>query len=161
MLVACGADAGGPGDVLLLIAAAFALGTALGKTGAAEQIAGTMTRLLAPLGSARPASSLGAPRVHAAHDKCTPLTRRPPRSLYFMTTVLTEVISNAATVSLMFPIAWQFVLSGVLNYKAMCFTLMLAGSSSFCTPVRAQATGGARRAAAHALRARRSATRPT
>eukprot|EP00160_Parvularia_atlantis_P018915 Unigene719_Nuclearia_a/m.2319 Unigene719_Nuclearia_a/g.2319 ORF Unigene719_Nuclearia_a/g.2319 Unigene719_Nuclearia_a/m.2319 type:complete len:122 (-) Unigene719_Nuclearia_a:36-401(-) len=73
-----------------------------------------MTRLLAPLGSARPASSLAC---------------------IFMTTVLTEVISNAATVSLMFPIAWQFVLSGVLNYKAMCFTLMLAGSSSFCTPI--------------------------
>jgi len=90
------------------------LGSALDQTGAAKEIADSLIQLLAPL---------GAPGILAG--------------LYFVTTILTEVISNAATVSLMFPIAWEFVLNPAvnLNYKAMCYTLMLAGSSSFCTPI--------------------------
>ena len=57
------------------------------------------------------------------------------RSIYFLTTVLTEVISNAATVTLMFPIAYETVVQGYISTKAMTFTLMMAGSSSFCTPI--------------------------
>jgi hypothetical protein len=56
-------------------------------------------------------------------------------SIYFLTTVLTEVISNAATVTLMFPIAYETVTQGYISTKAMTYTLMMAGSSSFCTPI--------------------------
>jgi len=56
-------------------------------------------------------------------------------SIYFLTTVLTEVISNAATITLMFPIAYEMVSQGYITTKSMTYTLMMAGSSSFCTPI--------------------------
>ena len=40
------------GDLIVLIAAAFSLGTALDQTGAAKEIADSLIDLLAPLGGA-------------------------------------------------------------------------------------------------------------
>ena len=100
------------GDVLLLIACSFSLGLAMQKTGAASAIAATAIHILEPGGN------------------ITILF-----GLYALTALLSSIISNAATVTLMFPIAYEFVELKGLPFKAMVYTLMLAGSSCFATPI--------------------------
>lgn len=100
------------GDLLLLIACAFSLGKALEKTEAASQIAESLLQILEPGG-----------------------TVLILFGVYLITSLLTAVISNAATVTLMFPIAYEFTLKSNVPLKAIVYVLMMAGSSSFATPI--------------------------
>jgi len=99
-------------DLLTIIAAAFALGIALDKTGAASSIAES---LLNVFGVAGPLGVLFG--------------------LYLSVAFLSAVISNAAAVTLMFPVAADFASSSPGLEKAMVLVLMMAGSSSFATPI--------------------------
>ena len=98
-------------SVLMVIAAALALGQALDSTGAAEAIA---TRVIALAGN-NPLWVLAA--------------------IYVVTTVLTEVITNNAAAALIFPIALS--LSNQLGVSSLPFviTIMVAASASFATPI--------------------------
>lgn len=54
---------------------------------------------------------------------------------YFATTILTEVLSNNASVILMIPIATKVAESLALNPFAIMFTVTFAASNSFMTPI--------------------------
>jgi len=99
-------------DVLLLIAAAFALGEALKGSGAAAAVAGSLVGLFRPLGAVGVLFGL-----------------------YAACATLSAFISNTAAVALLFPIARQLVGTEGLGPKALMYTLMLAGSASFSTPI--------------------------
>lgn len=98
-------------SVLMVIAAALALGQALDSTGAAEAIA---TRFIALAGN-NPLLVLAA--------------------IYTITTILTEVITNNAAAALIFPIALS--LANQLGASALPFviSIMVAASASFATPI--------------------------
>jgi len=98
-------------SVLLVIAAALALGQALDSTGAAEAIA---TRVVALAGN-NPLWVLAA--------------------IYTVTTVLTEIITNNAAAALVFPIALS--LANQLGVSSLPFVIaiMVAASASFATPI--------------------------
>ncbi len=98
--------------VLVAIAAAFATGTALERTGAARVLAEGLVGAAAPLGS------LG---VLAA--------------VYVATTVLTELITNNAAAALMFPFAVATAEAAGLPVKPFLLVLMMAASASFATPI--------------------------
>jgi len=100
------------GEVLIVIAAAFALGNAMTDTNAATVIAESLLDVFEVAGD------IGV-----------------LFGLYLITALMSAVISNAATVTLMFPIAIQFSQQTTLSYQSVLFTLMLAGSASFATPV--------------------------
>lgn len=97
--------------VLLTIAAAFALGTALEKTGAAASIANS---LLAISGD------------------------RPWLMLvmtYVTVMLLTEIITNNAAAMLMLPTVLAMAQSAQLNAEPFVFAVMMAASASFATPI--------------------------
>ena len=98
-------------SVLMVIAAALALGQALDSTGAAEAIA---TRFIALAGN-NPLWVLAA--------------------IYAVTTILTEVITNNAAAALIFPIAIS--LANQLGVSSLPFVIaiMVAASASFATPI--------------------------
>jgi di/tricarboxylate transporter len=98
-------------QVLLAIAAAFGLGRALQETGAAEQLALQLMQLVA-----------GNPLLLLA------LT-------YFLTWLLTEVITNNAAAVLMFPIVMAAAEALGLNYMPFVVAVMIAASASFATPI--------------------------
>ncbi|AFZ44201.1 TrkA-C domain protein [Halothece sp. PCC 7418] len=54
---------------------------------------------------------------------------------YFVTTILTEILSNNASVILMIPIAVKVAESLTLNPFAIMFTVTFAASNSFMTPI--------------------------
>jgi di/tricarboxylate transporter len=82
--------------LLLIIAAAFGLGTALQNTGAAAKIADLLVSIFEPAG-----------KIGILFG------------LYLATAIMSSVISNSATVTLMFPIGWSFV----TNKYAKCQTI--------------------------------------
>ncbi|WP_136246806.1 SLC13 family permease [Halomonas borealis] len=98
-------------SVLIVIAASFALGAAMNKTGAAEQIAQWL--LLA--------------------DGLTPWLALA--LVYLLTVIFTELITNNAAAVLMFPIA--VAVAGQLGVDFMPFVvaIMFAASASFMTPL--------------------------
>lgn len=98
-------------SVLTVIAASFALGTALVKTGAAASIAG----LLIGNGALAPWILLGL--------------------IYLLTTGFTEVISNNAAAVLMFPIASAVAEQQHLSVVPFAIAIMFAASASFMTPL--------------------------
>lgn len=98
-------------SVLVVIAASFALGTALVKTGAAASIA----ELLAGGGQLSPWLLLAL--------------------VYVVTTVFTEVISNNAAAVLMFPIAAALAEQQQLSIVPFAIAIMFAASASFMTPI--------------------------
>ena len=100
------------GDTLLIIAAAFGLGNALQESGAASVISNTLVSVFSVAGD------IGV-----------------LIGLYASTALLSAVISNAATVTLMYPIAVGFAYSAGISLKCVTFVLMLAASCSFSTPV--------------------------
>ncbi|MBI9044324.1 MAG: SLC13 family permease [Anaerolineaceae bacterium] len=55
--------------------------------------------------------------------------------VYIMTTILTEVISNAAATVLVVPIAIDIALTNGLNIQSMVMAVVLAASSSFIMPI--------------------------
>jgi len=97
--------------VLLVIAAAFALGTALQKTGAAQTIAGE----LVGVAGQRPWLALAL--------------------VYAVTVCFTEVITNSAAAILVFPIAHATAQSLDVNFMPFVAAIMIGASSSFATPI--------------------------
>lgn len=98
-------------EVLLAIAAAFALGTALEKTGAASDIAEQMIRIA----GGNPWAALAA--------------------IYVLTLVATELITNNAAAALAFPFA--IATARDLNVSAVPFVIAvaMAASAGFATPI--------------------------
>lgn len=100
------------GDLLIIIAAGFAIGTGLDNSGASEIVAGSVLPVFVYFGD------MGV-----------------LVGLFILTSALSTFITNAAAVTLMFPVAVQFIDSTGVSVKAVLFTLMLAASSSFSTPI--------------------------
>lgn len=99
-------------SVLILIAAAFGVGKALEKTGAANAIATVLIEAGARLG---PVGVLAA--------------------IYLATAILTEVISNAAAVALVFPIALAAAKQFGVDARPFAIAITAAASSSFASPI--------------------------
>jgi di/tricarboxylate transporter len=99
-------------SVLFLLAGMLALGAAMEKTGASTMLAGGMIDLIGRYG---PIALLAA--------------------FFAVTMLLTEVMSNNATVALLLPIAITTAHSMNVDPHAFMFAVVFAASSSFMTPV--------------------------
>ena len=99
-------------SVLILIAAAFGVGKALEKTGAAGAVASVLVEV---------GTQLGPTGVLAA--------------VYLATSLLTEVISNAAAVALVFPIALAAAQQFGVDARPFAIAITAAASSSFASPI--------------------------
>jgi di/tricarboxylate transporter len=97
--------------VLLVIAAAFGIGKALEKTGAAAAIAKTFLSL-------------------AGDDPMLLLV-----AVYALTCLLTELITNNAAAVIMFPFALAMAQTLGLNFLPFAVAIMFAASASFSTPI--------------------------
>lgn len=97
--------------VILTIAASFALGMALEKTGVAKYLAANIVDL-----------SGGTPWLLLI------LT-------YITISILTEVITNNAAALLMLPIVLEITEKASLNNEPFVFAIMMAASASFATPL--------------------------
>jgi di/tricarboxylate transporter len=97
--------------VLVVIAASFALGTAMTVTGAAEWVVGG----LLGLGDFSPWGALAL--------------------IYLLTVLFTEVITNNAAAVLMFPIALALSEQLGVSFLPFAIAVMFAASSSFMTPL--------------------------
>ncbi len=98
-------------EVLLAIAASFALGEAMMKTGLASYVAGAMIGLAND-------HPMGALIV-----------------IYFITLAATEVITNNAAAVLMFPICMATANSLEISVMPFAIAVMLAASAAFATPM--------------------------
>jgi di/tricarboxylate transporter len=98
-------------EVLVAIAASFALGTALEKSGAAKMIAETTIAL-------------------ARGDAWLSLA-----VIYAVTLVVTELITNNAAAALMFPFAMATARNLDVNYIPFVIAVMMAASAGFATPI--------------------------
>ncbi len=98
-------------EVLLAIAASFAIGDALEKTKAADMIAGGLIHLTLD----RPWATLAV--------------------VYFVTLVVTELITNNAAAALMFPMAIATAKSLEVSYMPFVIVVMMAASAGFATPI--------------------------
>ena len=98
-------------SVLLVIAAALALGEGLNATGAAEAIASSVIAL-------------------AGNNPWLALV-----AVYAVTTILTEVITNNAAAALIFPIALSLASQLGVSYMPFVISIMVAASASFATPI--------------------------
>jgi len=98
-------------EVLLAIAASFALGSALDKSGAARMIATSTSEL----SGNNPWIALGF--------------------IYFITLVVTELITNNAAAALMFPFALATAQSLGVSYLPFVIAVMMAASAGFATPI--------------------------
>lgn len=97
--------------VLLVIAAAFGIGAAIEKSG----LAGLAITAVLDVAGGHPWAVLAG--------------------MYLVTTVLTEVISNNAAVALVFPVAIGAAQRLGVSLEPFVYSLMMAGSASFCTPI--------------------------
>ncbi|MGB7417236.1 MAG: SLC13 family permease [Thermosynechococcaceae cyanobacterium] len=97
--------------VLLVIAAALALGQALDSTGAAKTIAISLVSL-------------------AGNNPWLVLA-----AIVTTTTILTEVITNNAAAALIFPIAFSLAKEMDVSYMPFVIGIMIAASASFATPI--------------------------
>jgi di/tricarboxylate transporter len=98
-------------EVLLAIAASFAVGGALEKTGAAKETAEGMIAL----GGGEPWIALAI--------------------VYGATLFATELITNNAAAALMFPIAMKTATELDVNYMPFIVAVMMAASAGFATPI--------------------------
>lgn len=99
-------------NVVLMIGGAFGLGQAVSTSGLADQIS---SGLLNSIGAA---GTLGA-----------------VAGVVITTMILTELITNAAAVALVFPIAVDIAERSGLDPRLMVMGAAIAGSASFLTPV--------------------------
>ena len=97
--------------VIVTIAASFALGMALQKTGVADFLANNIVAL-----------SGGRPWLMLVF-------------VYLSVSVLTEVITNNAAAILVLPIALSITAAAGLNPEPFVFAIMIAASASFATPL--------------------------
>jgi di/tricarboxylate transporter len=98
-------------EVLLAIAASFALGTALDKSGAADYIAKSTNAIAG-----------GSPFISLA-------------LIYLITLVVTELITNNAAAALMFPFALATAKALNVSYVPFVIAVMMAASAGFATPI--------------------------
>lgn len=99
-------------DVLIAIAASFALGAALEKSGAATELAKWMVGAAGPFG---PIAVLAA--------------------VYFVSMLLTELITNNAAAVLVFPIAIEVAEQLGVPARPMIMAITFAASFGFATPM--------------------------
>lgn len=99
-------------SVLILIAAAFGVGKALDKTGAAEFIAALLVEAGAGLG---PVGILAV--------------------VYLVTLLFTELMSHAPAATLMFPIATQAAALFDVDTRPFAITVAIAASAAFASPL--------------------------
>ena len=99
-------------DVLLTIAAAFGLGSALDASGAVHAIAALVIKGTHVLG---PVAALAA--------------------IYFVTSLFTELITNNAAAILVFPLAMAVSDQLGVNPRPFVFAVAFAASCSFATPI--------------------------
>jgi len=98
-------------NVLLVIGAALGLGLCMGKSGAAQAIAGKLIELAG-----------GNPWVVLL-------------MVYLTTSVFTEMITNNAAAVLVFPIAFTASVNMDVNFTPFAICIMVAASASFATPI--------------------------
>ncbi|VGO20777.1 SLC13 family permease [Pontiella sulfatireligans] len=98
-------------NVLLVIAAALGLGSALEKTGAA----GALANSLIGLGGGSPWITLAL--------------------VYVVTSIFTELITNNAAAALVFPVAMGVAESLGVDAKPFITCIMISASASFITPI--------------------------
>ncbi|HUY34032.1 MAG TPA: SLC13 family permease [Pirellulales bacterium] len=98
-------------EVLLAIAASFAIGDALVQTKAADKIAGGLIHLT----SDSPWGTLAV--------------------VYLLTLVVTELITNNAAAALMFPMAMATAKSLDVSHMPFVIVVMMAASAGFATPI--------------------------
>ncbi|MBX7164717.1 MAG: SLC13 family permease [Pirellulales bacterium] len=98
-------------EVLLAIAASFALSKGLEKTGAAKLVAESMIDLAQ--GNAWATLAV----------------------VYLVTLVVTEIITNNAAAALMFPLAMAVAVELQVNSLSFVFAVMMAASAGFATPI--------------------------
>lgn len=99
-------------DVVILIAAAFGVGSAIESTGLAARIADTLVGGMEPLGT------LGI-----------------ILGVVIATSLLTEVITNNAAAAVLFPIALAVAVDAGLDPRVMAIAIAVTASSSFLTPL--------------------------
>jgi di/tricarboxylate transporter len=98
-------------QVLIVIAASFALGQAMDVTGAAAAIAGGLVGLV----GSNPWASLAI--------------------IYLVTMIFTEILSNNGAAVLMFPLALATAASLEVSYLPFVTSVMVAASFGFATPI--------------------------
>lgn len=98
--------------VLVAIAAAFGVGAALERSGAAAGIGRSVVDVALPLGAV---GVLGA--------------------IYVATALLTELVTNNAAAALMFPITAAAAEAAGIDLRPCLLVLMVASSASFSTPI--------------------------
>ncbi|HET7587132.1 MAG TPA: SLC13 family permease [Gammaproteobacteria bacterium] len=98
-------------EVLLVIAASFGIGRALEVTGAAGAFASIL--------------------LAAAGDRPWLLLA----TIYLLTMVLTETITNNAAAVLMFPLAFATTTALGLDFRPFAIAIAMAASASFATPI--------------------------
>lgn len=98
--------------VLVTIAAAFGIGAALDRSGAAQVLGTGIVHFALPLG---PIGVLAA--------------------VYVATAVLTEFVTNNAAAALMFPVAAASAHMASMELRPVLLVLMIAASASFSTPI--------------------------
>ena len=98
--------------IIILIAGTLPLGLAMENSGAAQLIADQMLKVVGPFG---PWVVLGA--------------------FFFLTSLLTEIMSHAATAVLIAPIAYHTALTLGVDPKPFFMTVAIAASSCFMTPI--------------------------
>ena len=98
-------------ETILAIAASFALGKALDKSGAAQALGVWMNNV-----------SVGNDWLALA-------------VVYFVTLIVTELITNNAAAALMFPLAMKTALIGGMNPMPFVIVVMIGASCGFATPI--------------------------
>ncbi|MCM3740874.1 SLC13 family permease [Oceanobacillus luteolus] len=99
-------------NILLLIASAFGIGTVMTKTGLVGVIADIILSLGEPLGLIAILFSI-----------------------YILTNILTEVITNSAVAVLMLPLGIEIANSLGVSYVGFAVIILIAASASFVTPI--------------------------
>lgn len=99
-------------SLLLILVCSLAIGVALEKSGAADLVGHL---IVSPVQSIGPVAVLGA--------------------LFLVTTLLTALITNAAAVSIMFPIAMSVAEKMDLAYTPFFMAIAFAASGDFMTPI--------------------------
>ncbi len=98
-------------QVLLVIIAAFGIGKAMEKTGAAEFIATQMVGL-----------GGGSPKMVLS-------------MLYITTSILTEMVTNNAAALILWPISLAMANQMGVSWMPFAFAIMMGASASFATPI--------------------------
>jgi len=99
-------------DVLIVIASAFGIGTAIEKSGLADFIAGGLLDFLSVFG-----------RIGIV------------AGVFFITSLYTELITNNAAAAIMFPIALSTAQQVGADPRPFFITIAVAASASFATPI--------------------------